>query len=173
MGRITQTPVPDGSLLQALATDTGAYADCFEAKVTCDVPADDAFERFVFLFFDSPVFRLERAVLRLSGKAPKERNNPLALAQGDTDVFAVWRVHQRTETEILMAVPETPVRTWLSLEKDGGTAELRFGSAILSEEGKDVPHWIFPVTLRAHLVYSRLLLRAAVRDWTRGKALSG
>jgi len=170
MGKITQIPLLENSLLQALALETGAYADCFEATVACDMASDAAFKRFVFLFFDSPVFRIERAILRLSGKASRHQSDPAALARGETDVFAVWRVERRTDSEILMGVPDTAIRTWLALHKDGAEARLRFGSAILMQEGSDAPHWIYRVTLQGHLLYSRLLLRAAVSGWARGKA---
>ncbi|MEL7396055.1 MAG: hypothetical protein AAFN44_06750 [Pseudomonadota bacterium] len=173
MAKITQIPAPDDSFLHALACQTGAYADCFEATVACDIPQSDAFQRFVFAFFDSPVFRVERAILRLAGKAPKDRSDPKALALGETDAFAAWRVERRADNEILLVVLNTPIRTWLSLQKEGSVARLRFGSAILPQEGKDIPHWAFRVTLPAHVVYSRLLLRAAVSGWARATAKDG
>ena len=165
MAKITQIPPPDDSFLHALACQTGVYADCFEATVACDIPQSDAFQRFVFAFFDSQVFRVERAILRLAGKAPKARSDPKALALGETDAFAAWRVERRADTEILLVVPNTPIRTWLALQKEGSVARLRFGSSILPQEVKDTPLWSFRVPLPAHVVYSRLLLRAAVSGW--------
>ena len=171
MPTVSETPLPEDSLLRASSAQTGGYTDCFEARVLLGDAPDRAFERFVFLFFDSWLFRLERIVLRLAGKGPKTLTDPLALARGEVGRFAAWHVEDRGPTELLMAVTNTPILTWLSIAEDGGHARLRFGSAIRPHVGSGRIHWGFRVTMGAHRTYSRLLLRAAVADWMRGKSL--
>lgn len=173
IGTISSRAVPEDSLLHAATQHPGAYADCFEAAVPLNATVEAAFARFVFVFFDTWVFRAELKILRFAGKAPPDQCDRLSLAKGQTDRIAAWIVEARTPTEVLLRVPETPIRTWLALDAYGDTAHLRFGSGIMPMEGKDAPHWGFRSTIWAHRAYSKLLLRAAMADWTRGKTLPG
>ncbi|MEL6648775.1 MAG: hypothetical protein AAFQ05_13995 [Pseudomonadota bacterium] len=171
MARVVAALLPQDSLLHACATRPGSYTDCFEAAVPTDGTPDRAFERFVFLFFDSWLFRVERMILRFAGKAPKAGTDPIALARGEVAHFAAWTVDARRAQELLMSVHHTPIRTWLSVAKDGDQMRLRFGTALLAQETSGRVHWGFRATIRAHRLYAKLLLKAAAADWTRGKTI--
>lgn len=171
MSKVTPVNLSRQSLLSASAERPGSYADCFEGVVRLDRCPEAAFQRFVFLFFDSSVFRVERRLLKLIGKAPGHYTDAMALAQGRTDRFAAWVVEGRRPTELLLAVPGTPIRTWLALDHEGQHGRLCFGSAILAPQGRPKIHWAVRATFGAHRLYSRLLLRSAVSDCHKGKDL--
>lgn len=177
MNALAETKPDADSLLAASAQQPGAYTDCFEARVPNHSepgplkPPERLFARFVYVFFDTRLFRTERALLRIAGKAPKSRTDPLALALGHTTRFAAWQVEARRPTELLLTVPNTPIRTWLALSDEGDDVLLRFGSAILPREGEARPHWAIRATYGPHRAYSKALLKAAVKDWHRGKDL--
>lgn len=171
MGIISEIPICSTSLLASCDMRPGSYADCFETAVALDQAPDAAFARFVYLFFDSPLFRPERRLLAFAGKAPAQHTDPIALAKGLTDRFAAWVIEDRRSTELLLTVPGTPIRTWLALSANQAEVRLRFGSAIQAQDGKRRLHWAFRATLGAHRAYSRALLRSAVSDWHRGKHL--
>ncbi|MEO0774240.1 MAG: hypothetical protein AAFZ04_13775 [Pseudomonadota bacterium] len=137
----------------------------------CRKLSDDAFARFVYIFFDSWVFRLERKILRLAGKDSTRRADVIDLASEEADHLAAWITLDRSPTELLLAVPDTPILTWLQVARSEGVICLRFGSGILPQPGKDHPHWGFRATYWAHRAYSRILLHAARADWVRGKTL--
>lgn len=168
---VTSCDLPSESLLHAATQSPGSYRDCFLADVPAEDTHADAFARFVYLFFDSWLFRLELKILRIAGKAKALNSDPIALANGQSDHFAAWIVDGRTEHELLLRIPETPILTWLSLSQSGAVAQLCFGSGILAQDGKAHPHWGFRATLRPHRMYSASLLRAALADWERGKTL--
>lgn len=157
--------------MNAATQRPGSHTDCFAATVPDDRASSDGFARFVFLFFDSWLFRLELKILRLAGKAPATHSDALMLARGKGDRFAAWVVDEHRETELLLRVPDTPILTWLSCTTDNSATQLRFGSGILAQDGKSHPHWGFRATMRGHQFYSKALLHAAATDWERGKTL--
>ncbi|MEO0370235.1 MAG: hypothetical protein AAF231_02160 [Pseudomonadota bacterium] len=172
MGKITAIPLPTNSFLNAATQQTGCYADCFEVAVPCTPLKDDLeayFARYVFVFFDSWVFRLERRILRLAGKEGTHHEDIAALARAETGRMAAWITRERGQAELLLAVPDTPILTWLQVAQTDSALLLRFGSGILPQTDKSRPHWGFRATYWAHRVYSRVLLHAAQADWARGK----
>jgi hypothetical protein len=110
----------------------GAYGDCF--SVTIDRSVNLA--EFVFSFYTSPVFQIERWLLRVFVGTPSNNAAARALADGVVASFAVWYVGERTHTQLLMC--DRDERT--------GTATLGGGLRIL---------------MRFHVLYSKVLLHAA------------
>ncbi|MGR3322894.1 MAG: hypothetical protein ACU0DK_13290 [Pseudooceanicola sp.] len=147
----TMSP-PAGNLLTAL--DAG-YADSFRARIDRRVGLSD----LVLAFYTSPLFRAERAVLRLGGIRSSDAE-ARELSEGRRDSFAAWYVAERTESEILLPEKRGPTASWLMAEPDGDGTFLWFGTAIRTRPGKDVGGFYRALT-GAHVVYSRLLLRAA------------
>jgi hypothetical protein len=140
----------------------GSYADCFSVKVDGSVTLAE----LVFAFYTSPLFRIERFLLRVLAKAPSGRAIARALADGDADKFAIWYVGQRTATQLLMCDRFEQTRSWFCVEPldDGGTC-LRFGSAVAArrdpKSGAPTHASGFALLLGFHVVYSRALLHAA------------
>ena len=153
---IRQTDVPPGSLIAPFATAEGHYADCFVAP---GFGADLA--TFIAAFYTQSLMRAERVVLRVAAGAQSTDAEAVALAAGETDRFAVWKVKQRTETELLMADASGRTMSWLSV-----TGDLAFGSVVVpvrDRRGRLTLGPVFHSLLGAHRLYSRALLAGAAR----------
>jgi hypothetical protein len=164
---ITRESVPDDALLRTFRGGKcperwGRYADCFAVNVDREV----TLAQFVFAFYTSPLFRIERGLLRLLINAPSSRADARAIADGTSDKFAAWYVGQRTATQLLMCDRYERTRSWFRVEPEssGGT-RLQFGSAVAAKPGEknDAPARPagFSVLLSFHVLYSRALLHAA------------
>ncbi|MEM8591143.1 MAG: hypothetical protein AAGF13_01325 [Pseudomonadota bacterium] len=150
------------NLISRYATRPGAYADFYEVSVD----GEPDLERFLRTFFDTWVFRLERRVLRLLKYERTDRADVLAIAAGKSDSFAAWEVEERREREVIFVFAPPMGRTWLGVSDAGGT-KLQFGSALIPREGERLP-WYVRATIPFHRLYSRTLLSAAARAWSRG-----
>jgi hypothetical protein len=167
MAGIARESVPDDSLLRTFRGGAhperwGRYADCFAVRIEQNV----TLAQFVFAFYTSPLFRIERGLLRLLINAPSSRADARAIADGTSDKFAVWYVGQRTATQLLMCDRYERTRSWFRIEiESGGGTRLQFGSAVAAKRGDsaDVPRRPAPFSLLLsfHVLYSRALLRAA------------
>jgi len=167
MPAIARESVPEDALLRTFRGGAhperwGRYADCFAVSVDRNV----TLAQFVFAFYTSPLFLIERGLLRLLINAPSSRADAHAIADGTSDKFAAWYVGQRTATQLLMCDRYERTRSWFSVESelDGGT-RLQFGSAVAARRGErtDVPRRpaAFSLLLAFHVAYSQALLRAA------------
>ncbi len=156
MTAIAECKVPEGSLLSAYAGGE-AYTDCYSADVS--MPVIQA--QFVEAFYTTPLFKVERFFLRLASR-PSTDVAAKELALGQTETFAMWRVENRKETELLLAVGRT--RSWLMAKsgagQDSNRTRLYFGSAIVPNQKGQLG---FGVTALQgfHKLYSRALLHAA------------
>jgi hypothetical protein len=166
MPAITREPVPDDALLRTFRGGAhperwGKYADCFAVSVVRNV----TLAQFVFAFYTSPLFLIERGLLRLLINAPSSRADARAIADGTSDKFAAWYVGQRTATQLLMCDRYERTRSWFSVEPQSDGTRLQFGSAVAARRGEktDIPKrpTAFGLLLSFHVVYSRALLRAA------------
>jgi hypothetical protein len=167
MFSITHEPVPGDALLRTFRGGThperwGSYADCFAVGVDRDV----SLAEFVFAFYTSPLFRVERGLLRLLINAPSSRSDARAVADGTADKFAAWYVGQRTSTQLLMCDRYERTRSWFRVApQSGGGTHLQFGSAVAARSSgrSDIPQRpaAFKPLLAFHIAYSQALLRAA------------
>ena len=145
---VRRAEVPASSLIARYLSDPASHVDAYVTT------GDATLEQFVRVFFSTPTFRSERHLLGLGGKVSSDQQVD-DLASGVGSAMAAWVVEDRNETELLLTVPGSPIRTWLAV----GRAELWFGSAIVAEGGK-VP-FLAKALMPFHHVYSRTLLRAA------------
>ena len=167
---IKQQAVPSDSLLKtyrggARLEHWGLQGDCFSVVVDAPVTLSD----FVVAFYTSPVFRLERLILRILAGAPSMDSDVRSVADGSGTLFAIWRVGERTATQLLMCDRYERTRSWFQVVPlEGGDAtELRFGSAVSSSRNRETGtlstgRW-FRWLAGFHVLYSRLLLSAARR----------
>ena len=156
--------IPENGLLNAYDLKSGCYTDCF----CIDVPGSVSFPTYVYAFFNTPVFKLERVLLRLFAFSPSSDTDVANLASGTSDVLSMWNVEERNENQMLMSVGNGPIRTWLmcsSNDISSGTTRLFFGSAVLpsrrNASGDRKMGRSFHILLGFHKVYSRILLWSA------------
>ncbi|WP_299148780.1 hypothetical protein [uncultured Tateyamaria sp.] len=160
--QIDEIPTPEGSLIAEYARRAGHYTDCFETPVAVPVLLPD----FITAFYTQPLFRAERVVLRLLARTPSTDAEVAALATGQGDTFAVWRLEARRDDQILLAERSGRTLSWLQAAPDA----LRFGSVVVPVPGRGGAPTLGPVfqsLAGAHKVYSRALLSGAARRVTR------
>ena len=175
MPGITQIALADDALLKTHCIGKhperwGHYGDCFS------VPVDRAvtLSEFVFAFYTSPAFRIERWILRVLAGAASTDEQARDLAEGQQETFAVWTVGARTPTQLLMCDRYGKTRSWFRVVPQGqdGTV-LQFGSAVAAVRSDIGPIKMsrrFGVLLGFHRLYSRVLLAAARRRVMAGVA---
>jgi hypothetical protein len=163
---IRRTAVPEDALLKTYRGGVhpehwGHYADCF--SVIIDRPIDIG--AFVTAFYTSPIFRVERWVLRCVVAAPSTDADARAVAEGTGSSFAVWRVGARTGTELLMCDRYERTRSWFRVVPAAGNSTLlQFGSAVAATRPNERSGGFgasFNLLSRFHVLYSQILLHAA------------
>ena len=142
--------------------DSGEYTDCYRTTVRGRFDL----AQFVRAFYTTPIFRLERLVLRWlvgrgSSDAAAER-----LANDDSDEFAAWRVEARGSDQLLLCDYLGRTRSWLmTAPAQNGDTALYFGSAIVRRRyprgGASQPGLLLRPLIGFHRLYSRILLAAA------------
>jgi len=166
---IRREPVPDDALLRTYRGGRHperweTYLDCFSIDVGCDISLGD----FVYAFYTSPVFRLERLILRAVIGAHSTDADARAVADGAGAIFAVWTVGERTATQLLMCDRYEATRSWFRVvpQKDGRT-KLQFGSGVAARSSAESHPRRLGVAARLmlgfHVLYSKVLLGAASR----------
>jgi hypothetical protein len=166
---IVQEAVPDDALLRTYRGGARPeywdhHGDCFSVTADRSVNLSD----LVFAFYTSRIFRVERLILRLLAGAPSTDAEARAVAQGSGTSFAVWRVGQRTATQLLMCDRYEKTRSWFRVVSlDGGRTLLQFGSAVAAKPdrrtGVVAMGGGFRLLMGFHVLYSRVLLNAARR----------
>jgi len=168
MPAIAQCPVAEDSLLRTYRGGKhperwGHYGDCFSASVDRAVTLGE----FVLAFYTSPAFRMERLILRVLARAASTDGEARELAGGRAETFAVWTVGARTLDQLLMCDRYGKTRSWFRVVPlAAGRTVLQFGSAVAGRPRGDGAWGMsrsFGVLLGFHRLYSRALLKAAVR----------
>jgi hypothetical protein len=166
MFSIVQEAVPADALLKTYRKGLQPerwerYSDCFTIIVNREVNLSD----FVFAFYTSTIFRIERLVLRALVGTPSSRSDARAVADGTAVRFAVWYVGAHTATQLLMCDRFERTRSWFRVEPlQGGRTRLQFGSAVASgdvDANGAAADGRFSALLRFHIFYSQVLLHAA------------
>jgi len=167
---IVRSLPPHDGLLSADSSMSSArwkkYQDCFRVCLSRNV----TLEQFVFAFYTSWLFKVERGLLRLFLRISSSDSDAVALTQGTRSTFAAWYVGMRTPTELLMCDRYEQTRSWFRVEPlpEGGS-ELYFGTAVAGRSRGGVLSMspMFRALLGFHVIYSRLLLHAARRSLLR------
>ena len=175
MFSVVRESVPDDALLKtyrggARPDRWGRYGDCFSVAVDRAVNLAD----FVFAFYTSPVFRIERLILRALIGTPSSDAEARALADGSAASFAVWYVGERTATQLLLCDRYERTRSWFRVVAlSGGRTLLQFGSAVAAARGDRTGTsslgGTFRLLLRVHVLYSQVLLHAAQAGCSAGR----
>ncbi len=170
MFSIEACPIPEGALLHRYrnsspAEGVKAYADCFAVTIDRSVVLSD----FVFGFYTTPVFKLERVILKFLAAKPSTDYQARQLADGCIDSFAAWNVEHQTEKQLLMCDFQGRTRSWFMVTPIATSGHpktlLQFGSAVVPmknrKTGKLELGSGFGVLLRFHKLYSKVLLNSA------------
>ena len=162
MTRVHSTEVPPLSLLKRY-TEPGAYVDCYATEIS----GLATHAQFVEAFYTTPLFKLERLLLRLLISRPSTDTEAKQLAHGELSSFAAWQVESRAPNEVLLSAGRT--RSWLmvssSAEHTASGTRLMFGSAVVPKLSAKLGHGGlgagFHALLGFHKLYSRALLHSA------------
>lgn len=127
MPTIQPSPIPSHALLHKYTSLPVAYTDCY----TTTSPAPISFVDYLFVFYTTPLFKLERLILKFSTRKPSTDAEARALADGLRASFAAWTVEARTEDQILMCDISGRTRSWLMAAPEGSGTCLYFGSAVV------------------------------------------
>lgn len=160
---VQSCPLPDGALLARYRRE-GAFTDCYAT----DMAGSVSHAQYVAAFYTTPVFRLERLILKWAVSRPSTDAEAGQLAAGEIDQFAAWHVEARSPHQLLLADLRGRTRSWLMVARlDGGNASgtrLYFGSAIVPVKkagaGKPALGPAFQALLGFHRIYSQVLLSA-------------
>jgi hypothetical protein len=165
MATVQVRDVPQHTLLSPYGAAPG-YADCY----VVEVPGRVSQQAFIAAFYTSPLFKVERTLLRYLASRPATDGDARQLAAGRAQVFSAWRVEAQSDSELLLADVTGRTRSWLMATPamdNSGTTLLHFGSAVVARAGRDGkrPHLgrAFRALLGFHRVYSQLLLSAACK----------
>jgi hypothetical protein len=150
--------------------------DAFQARIvapTAVAPLEHgpaALHRYVRAFFGSPVFRTETLLLAAVGvgdfkqqhAAPLDLHVPLAMQLGCTLGAGNFKLVATTDKEVLLRWESSfKGLTWLRVQQpEPFTYVLQFGSAIWAYGWRPQPQSLL---VRAHRLYSRILLYAAAK----------
>jgi hypothetical protein len=158
---IQKSPLPAGALLNKFNAIAGAYTDCYFTEI----PAQAAFAEYVFAFYTTPLFKLERLILKLLVRKPSTNEQARELAYGICDSFAAWTVEDRGENQLMMCDFVERTRSWLMVVPAENGTRLYFGSAVVPVQdrktGKPSLGFLFRALLGFHKIYSVLLLYSA------------
>ncbi len=165
MPTVRACDLPADALLSVYSRKHGCYADCFSIEVARDIELSD----YIAAFYTTPLFKLERVILKLAMSMPSTDRQAQQLADAQTDRFSAWTVERRTEEQLLMCDRSGRTRSWFMVEPNPNgklhTTRLCFGSAVVpaphGAAGEKTPGFGFSALLGFHKLYSRALLSAA------------
>lgn len=152
---ISPAQLPNFALL-VLYAKKGAHTDCY----TCRVDASMNLLDFIMVFYNTPLFKLERQLLKLVGK-PSSDLDVKDLAANQTDTFAAWSVEAREKDQILLRDYQGKTRSWLMVSKESTGTRLYFGSAVIAQKDSGEIGRGFKLLMGFHKLYSILLLYSA------------
>ena len=158
---VTVAPLPTDALLSRYAEQPGCHTDCYTTEIAREI----AFPTFVIAFYTTPLFRLERLILRLTLRRPSTDVDVTDLASGKAETFAAWTVEDRAANQLLLCDIAGHTRSWL-LTTPGATKDttrLWFGSAVVARSDGSGLGLPFTLLLGFHKLYSRALLASARR----------
>ncbi len=158
---VTPTALPGFALLHRYHDDPACFADCYSTEITRDID----FATYVTAFYTTPLFKLERSILRLILRRPSTDADAARLATGESDSFAAWTVEARAADQLLLRDLAGSTRSWLmtTAGETPGTTRLWFGSAVVPRHRSTGLGLPFRLLLGFHKLYSRALLASARR----------
>lgn len=144
------------------------YADSYRTEVDGHISMED----YVYKFYTSPLFKLERFILKWLVRKPSTDTQAKELLEGNSNKFAAWTLEDRGEHELLMRDMADRTRSWFMVNhlgtKENPKTQLYFGTGISPspkrKNRKSSIGFFFNALLPFHKVYSVLLLYFAKRQ---------
>ena len=164
MPSISAQPLPEDALLQRYNDGSGHYTDCFTAQLSQKI----SLPQYVEAFYTAPLFRAERVILRYTVKRPSTDQDATDVAQAKTTSFAAWDVEDRTENQLLMCDFAQKTRSWFMARDTEEGTQLFFGSAVTLDPNTGKLGALVEATTWLHVIYSRALLKGAVKRLSQG-----
>lgn len=172
MSNVQPCSLPTSALLKRYQKN-GVHTDCYFTEVSGHVSQ----EQFVLAFYSTPLFRLERFILKWAVSKPSSDEQLAQLAAAKSNHFAAWSLEDRTENQLLMSDFRGRTRSWLMTNyietETSGHTTLYFGSAVVPAEdkqtGKQRLGFAYRALLGFHKWYSVALLSAAARKLSKAK----
>ena len=160
MFSIEKCTVIPNSLLASYAEN--GYADSYYTEL----PGHISMEDYVFSFYTTALFKLERFILTWTVLKPSNDLQAKELMDGKTDKFAAWTIEARKDNELLMCDMLKRTRSWFMVKhtdlNDIPRTQLYFGTGIApATRGATVKTSIglfFILLLPFHKLYSVFLL---------------
>ena len=164
MSSIKACSPPDKALLNKYVVGD-AYTDCYRVEILGTVTQ----AQYIAAFYTTPVFKLERTILKWIVSKPSVDSQVEQLANGTIDEFAAWHVEARSENQLLLCDFRGRTRSWLMTlpmeNQDTKRTHLYFGSAVVPvhhpKTGKMTMGLVFKILLSFHRLYSKVLLHSA------------
>jgi hypothetical protein len=158
---IEKCAIPPDALLNKYSIN-GSYVDCY----CTDIPNQISFPEFILVFYTTPLFKLERFILKYAASKPSTDIQAKQLADGGSKEFAAWYVEGRADNQLLMCDFSERTRSWLMIAPgNDGSTRLYFGSGVVPvrdlKTGKSSMGFVFQALLGFHQIYSMLLLYSA------------
>lgn len=100
---------PQQALIHKYFSMPGAYTDSYCA----DLPVQTSFPDYLYAFYTTPLFKLERLILTFTVRKPSTDTQAKDLTEGKCDSFAAWTVEAREENQILMCDFAGSTLSWL------------------------------------------------------------
>jgi hypothetical protein len=144
------------------------YADSYRTEVDGHISMKD----YVYKFYTSPLFKLERFILTWSVRKPSTDMQAKEISEGNTNKFAAWTLEDRRENELLMRDMADRTRSWFMVNhlgtKENPKTQLYFGTGISPSPKRNTEKssigFFFTALLPFHKAYSVLLLYFAKRQ---------
>ena len=162
--------LPNDALLarycpEVFSSSRTGYCDCYAVTVNGVIEL----EEFVYHFYSTPIFKLERWILRIAVNHPSTDQQIKQLAIGKADKFAAWIVEERRVNQLLLRDVSGRTRSWFMRyefhENKTTNTLLLFGSAVLPVTDRNTRNQklgvLFTTLMVFHKLYSRLLLASA------------
>jgi hypothetical protein len=163
---IEKTALPSDALLN-MYNINGCHTDCYTTEIKLEV----SFEQFVKAFYSTPLFKLERFILKYAVAKPSTDTQIVELLNSDSNEFAAWSVEKRADNQLLMCDFQQRTRSWFKVSSIHSSktplTHLYFGSAVVPKKSKDLKTtnprlgFLFSALLGFHKLYSILLLFSA------------
>lgn len=152
--------LPKNALLQPYTQDPACFTDCYAVELSAQI----SLENYITAFYTTPLFKIERFILKIAVNAPSSDHDARNLASAKTTKFAAWNVEGRDETQLLLCEFSKRTRSWLHIESTQTGTRLYFGSAVTPDPKTNRLGPLFTALLPFHKIYSRALLASARRN---------
>ena len=168
---VLESQIAPSGALTAADRDQGALTDCFYL----DIPRKVRLEDYVYAFYTTWLFKVERAILSVVIRKPSTDRDALLLSQNKTFSFSAWTVEVREPDQILLRDYRGDTKSWFMVQPVTVDAKpatrLYFGTVVVpkkvSKEGQKSVHFAFHLFGGFHRLYSRALLRSAFKRLNR------